>query len=270
MTSATTIEQTSSYQQCIATPDSCTNLHLHSNSLTGTLPTELGELTRMSAMYLHSNSLTGTLPTELGELTRMSAMEVHNNPRLCGDIPPNITVDNTSSTSLGQSCPGASAVFTLTLGDCTVSSDSTCIDSTNYPTGNYNNNELCTWSITGSGVLSTRHMDTESSYDPLEILLVSDSSTVHSYDGMSGPNGVYVDDTNYMRFTSDGSVTMAGFQICVGTGPTPQALSPIPPSDAVLLLCACLTPLPAAPTSTLLEESAWPSLPWHACHIQEY
>ncbi|KAK3274416.1 hypothetical protein CYMTET_17398, partial [Cymbomonas tetramitiformis] len=47
LTLATTIEQTSHYQQCIATPDLCTGLYLYSNSLTGTLPTELGELTNL-------------------------------------------------------------------------------------------------------------------------------------------------------------------------------------------------------------------------------
>ncbi|KAK3264198.1 hypothetical protein CYMTET_27044 [Cymbomonas tetramitiformis] len=52
VTSATTIEQSSEYQQCIANPASCTTLYLsyNYNSLTGTVPTELGELTRMTTL----------------------------------------------------------------------------------------------------------------------------------------------------------------------------------------------------------------------------
>ncbi|KAK3251819.1 hypothetical protein CYMTET_38871 [Cymbomonas tetramitiformis] len=49
--------------------------YLYSNSLTGTVPTELGELTRMITLYLFGNSLTGTVPTELGELTRMNGLQ---------------------------------------------------------------------------------------------------------------------------------------------------------------------------------------------------
>ncbi|KAK3238131.1 hypothetical protein CYMTET_51839 [Cymbomonas tetramitiformis] len=78
---------------------------LHDNSLTGTVPTELGELTRMTSLWLHYNSLTGTVPTELGELTRMTWLRVYENPGLCGNIPADVTV-STTGTSLGQSCPG--------------------------------------------------------------------------------------------------------------------------------------------------------------------
>ncbi|KAK3271918.1 hypothetical protein CYMTET_19756 [Cymbomonas tetramitiformis] len=71
---STTLEQTSAYQECAASPTTCTNMQLEHNSLTGTLPTELGELTVMNEMQLQHNSLTGSLPTELGELTMMNEM----------------------------------------------------------------------------------------------------------------------------------------------------------------------------------------------------
>ncbi|KAK3278103.1 hypothetical protein CYMTET_13942, partial [Cymbomonas tetramitiformis] len=58
----------------------------NSNSLTGTVPTELGELTAMQHMYLNSNSLTGTVPTELGELTAMQNMNLYLNS-LTGTVP---------------------------------------------------------------------------------------------------------------------------------------------------------------------------------------
>ncbi|KAK3241450.1 hypothetical protein CYMTET_48800 [Cymbomonas tetramitiformis] len=46
------------------------------NSLTGTLPTELGELTSLDHMELNHNSMTGTVPTELGELTSIAFLLV--------------------------------------------------------------------------------------------------------------------------------------------------------------------------------------------------
>ncbi|KAK3278612.1 hypothetical protein CYMTET_13452 [Cymbomonas tetramitiformis] len=60
--------------------------HLYSNSLTGTVPTELGEPTWMHYLYLYSNSLTGTVPTELGELTWMSQLHLYSNS-LTGTVP---------------------------------------------------------------------------------------------------------------------------------------------------------------------------------------
>ncbi|KAK3242273.1 hypothetical protein CYMTET_48030 [Cymbomonas tetramitiformis] len=59
---------------------------LSANSLTGTVPTELGELTLMTSLKLYDNSLTGTLPTELGELTLMTYLELSVNS-LTGTVP---------------------------------------------------------------------------------------------------------------------------------------------------------------------------------------
>ncbi|MBC6475736.1 MAG: putative Ig domain-containing protein, partial [Hormoscilla sp. GM102CHS1] len=43
-------------------------LHLDENSLSGTLPSELGSLRDLRSLFLTSNSLSGTLPSELGSL----------------------------------------------------------------------------------------------------------------------------------------------------------------------------------------------------------
>ncbi|KAK3261284.1 hypothetical protein CYMTET_29802, partial [Cymbomonas tetramitiformis] len=51
-----------------------TSLRLYSNSLTGTVPTELGRLTQLKwYIKLNNNSLTGPLPTELGLLYEMTS-----------------------------------------------------------------------------------------------------------------------------------------------------------------------------------------------------
>ena len=43
-------------------------LYISFNKFTGTLPTELGELTDMKEFYAYTNDFNGTIPTELGNL----------------------------------------------------------------------------------------------------------------------------------------------------------------------------------------------------------
>ena len=52
-------------------PRRVTRLDLYDNQLTGTLPTELGKLTKLEELYLHNNQLTGTIPTQLGNLANL-------------------------------------------------------------------------------------------------------------------------------------------------------------------------------------------------------
>ena len=46
---------------------------LASNALTGTLPTEMGRMTRMKSLFeVWGNHLTGTIPTEVGLMTKVT------------------------------------------------------------------------------------------------------------------------------------------------------------------------------------------------------
>ncbi|KAK3285372.1 hypothetical protein CYMTET_7021 [Cymbomonas tetramitiformis] len=63
-----------------------TYMNLGITSLIGTVPTELGELTAMTVLNLFINSLIGTVPTELGELTAMVYMSFYSNS-LTGTVP---------------------------------------------------------------------------------------------------------------------------------------------------------------------------------------
>lgn len=59
---------------------------LHDNLLTGTVPTEHGNLVRLEEMLMASNLFTGTLPSEIGKLTRLGMLSYDFN-RLSGTIP---------------------------------------------------------------------------------------------------------------------------------------------------------------------------------------
>ena len=63
-----------------------TDLWLSSNQLTGMIPTELGNLVNLEGLYLDDNQLTGTIPTELGNLVNLTGLSLDSN-QLTGTIP---------------------------------------------------------------------------------------------------------------------------------------------------------------------------------------
>ena len=61
-------------------------LYIHDNPLGGTIPPELGRLTRLRRLWMHSSGLTGSIPPELGEMTGLWGLNLRDN-RLTGSIP---------------------------------------------------------------------------------------------------------------------------------------------------------------------------------------
>jgi len=61
-------------------------LRLTSNKLTGSIPTELGNLTALTFIDLSGNQLSGAIPTELGNLTALNNLVLSRN-NLTGSIP---------------------------------------------------------------------------------------------------------------------------------------------------------------------------------------
>ena len=61
-------------------------LNVHSNRLTGPIPTELGRSSNLEDLYLHNNRLSGTIPSELGNLRILNRLWLSNN-RLSGEVP---------------------------------------------------------------------------------------------------------------------------------------------------------------------------------------
>jgi Leucine-rich repeat (LRR) protein len=77
-------------------------LQLNDNQLSGTLPPELGLLTRLELIYLDNNQFSGALPAEFGRLTGLHSLCVEHN-QLTGTIP----------AELGQ-CTNLSRFFLIT------------------------------------------------------------------------------------------------------------------------------------------------------------
>ncbi len=66
------------------------SLDLHGNNLSGTIPTEIGDLTDLyTALDLSNNNLTGPIPASLGRLGSLHNLLLNNN-QLTGAIPPEL------------------------------------------------------------------------------------------------------------------------------------------------------------------------------------
>jgi hypothetical protein len=66
-----------------------TELYLQSNELTGSIPSEIGNLTNLTFLTFYNNQLTGSIPPEIGNLTNLTYLSLSNN-QLTGSIPPEI------------------------------------------------------------------------------------------------------------------------------------------------------------------------------------
>ena len=64
-----------------------TELILVTHNITGSLPPQLGNLTRLEQLILYGNNLTGRIPPELGKLTKLRQLLLSDN-QLEGPIPP--------------------------------------------------------------------------------------------------------------------------------------------------------------------------------------
>ena len=65
---------------------SVNQFQLWSNSLTGTIPSELSMMTSLENFILSDNSLTGTIPAELSTMTSISEIGLNDNS-LTGVVP---------------------------------------------------------------------------------------------------------------------------------------------------------------------------------------
>eukprot|EP00934_Nitzschia_sp_Nitz4_P005708 Nitzschia sp. Nitz4//scaffold477_size5520//4765//5277//NITZ4_009221-RA/size5520-processed-gene-0.0-mRNA-1//1//CDS//3329552728//5698//frame0 len=64
-----------------------TSLYLSVTSMSGTVPTKLGNLAALGGLYISENELTGTIPTQLGRMAAMTTTLDLSNNELPGTIP---------------------------------------------------------------------------------------------------------------------------------------------------------------------------------------
>jgi hypothetical protein len=47
---------------------------VYRNTLTGTIPKELGKLTRVRQLFLHMNKISGVIPQEIGDMASLESL----------------------------------------------------------------------------------------------------------------------------------------------------------------------------------------------------
>lgn len=78
------------------------DLHLYQNQLRGPIPAMLGDLTRLTILYLDQNELTGAIPSELGNLVELAQLSLYRN-QLTGEIPSELdNLVNVTNLNLSQ------------------------------------------------------------------------------------------------------------------------------------------------------------------------
>jgi hypothetical protein len=69
-------------------PSSTADLAVSDNSLKGTIPSELGQLTKLVSLIMAGNELEGTIPTEFALLTNLWFLDLRGrNQELTGTMP---------------------------------------------------------------------------------------------------------------------------------------------------------------------------------------
>jgi len=59
--------------------DRVTEIKLKNNSMSGTIPSELGSLSNLQILDLYNNSMSGTIASELGSLSNLQILDLYNN-----------------------------------------------------------------------------------------------------------------------------------------------------------------------------------------------
>jgi len=125
-----------------------------------------------------------------------------------------------------------SDVFAIESGStgCKLSGNGQCVRTSNYGSGSkYDNNERCVVMAKQSISVSATFFDVEPSYDKVRLPLGGTTF----FTGSTGPVDVPLNAGERFEWTSDGSVTRQGFEICknaASPAPDPPEPSPPPPS----------------------------------------
>ncbi len=108
-------------RSCLVLTSGCrlspASLNLNSNNLMGTIPSEIGFLTKLTKLWFNVNrGLSGTIPKELGLLTALTSLELQET-KLAGSMPSQIC--DLNLTDLWAACGAGGPVTCECCTTCT-------------------------------------------------------------------------------------------------------------------------------------------------------
>ena len=83
----------SSWGGVICSSGIVSTITLISLKLTGTIPTSIGLLSRLSSLYVYLNSITGSIPSTMGLLSKINTLRLDGNS-LTGSVPSTLCADS--------------------------------------------------------------------------------------------------------------------------------------------------------------------------------
>ena len=142
------------------TPSRVTKLELDSESLTGSIPAEIGRLFKLTHLDLSNNSLSGDIPAELGWLSNLEEIRLSGNS-LTGCIPvtlKDVTTNDLSSLNLLYCTPPAPGAPTAGMvGETTVPLSWTAISNTSKYRVEWANYSSTDWTVDDDSITGTSH-----------------------------------------------------------------------------------------------------------------
>ena len=142
------------------TPTRVTKVDLDDESLTGSIPAELGSLSELTHLDLSDNSLTGDIPTELGLLHNLQEIRLSGNS-LTGCIPialRDVATNDLSSLSLPYCRPPAPGAPTAgTAAETSVPLTWTAAANTSKYRVEYREGDFGYWTVSDDTIATTSH-----------------------------------------------------------------------------------------------------------------
>jgi hypothetical protein len=87
-------------------------LGLTNTIIEGALPSALGKCSLLEEVWLYGNDLSGTIPTEMGNFSRLADLSISDNPKMFGIVPTG-DIANTKITGsvLGEICDNGGSII---------------------------------------------------------------------------------------------------------------------------------------------------------------
>ena len=141
------------------TPSRVTKLLLSNESLSGSIPAELGDLSELTHLNLSSNSLTGEIPRELGGLSNLQEIRLSGNS-LTGCIPPglkDVSTNDLNSLNLLYCPPATGGLTAGTAGENSVPLSWTAVANASKYRVEYRDAYYKRWTVDDETITGTTH-----------------------------------------------------------------------------------------------------------------